>query len=100
MADRTLTDPQIINAFAKMDQRISYCGQNTIQIGLYVEYLIQKLSILTNPDGSSLVNLDMEKEFQEFAAERAKEIDQEVEEIRNALQKNKKGLNLDDNSGQ
>ena len=96
---RTITDQEIYNAFARMDQRMNYCGQNTIQVGLYLEYVIRKLQDLRDPEGNPLVVLDLEGEFLEFAKKRSEEIDNEVAEVRKAMA-NKKGINLDESAGQ
>ena len=99
MSDRTLTDQQIMNAMAKLDTRVNYCGENTMQLGLYLEYVIEKIKTTVDVDGNPLINLDLEEEFFIFAERRKEEINIQVEDIKNAMKK-KKGMNLDDTTGQ
>lgn len=97
---RNFTDQQIINAFAKLDQRLNYCGQNLIQLGLHIEYMLLKMQDARDSEGKPLISIDLETEFQQFATERASQIDAEVDQIRASLHNKKSGLNLDDASGQ
>lgn len=101
--NRTLTDPQILRAFAQLDQRVNYLGQNLVQLGLNFEYLLQKImqanAEYSQEHGKDLIVLDLDGEFQEFAAAKSKLIEEEVEAIRNQLMA-KRGMNLDDKSSQ
>lgn len=101
--NRSLTDPQILRAFAQLDQRINYLGQNLVQLGLNLEYLLQKIMEANgrqmNDGGDAIIPIDLDGEFQEFAAAKSKEIESEVEAIRNQLMA-KRGMNLDDKSSQ
>jgi hypothetical protein len=98
MSERMLTDQQLIGAFGKLDQRLNYMGQNVVQLGLHMEYLIEKIKAARDSEGNPLIVLDLENEFLEFAERRSAEIDEEVSRIRSAMEN--KGVNLDDTQGQ
>lgn len=96
---RTLSDQQLLRAIAQLDQRINYCGQNVMQIGMLLEYLINKVATTTDADGKPLVALDLDGEFQDFARAKAAQIDEEVAQIRESLAA-RQSVNFDDKSAE
>jgi hypothetical protein len=96
---RTLTDDQIIKAVAALDHRVNNLGEQLVRMGLYLEYLIEKINLATDAEGNPLIVLDLDEEFQEFAQTRTAQIQEEIEQIRQALAA-RQGVNLDDKTSE
>ena len=96
MNSRKLTDDQILGGLAKLEQRLAYVGQNQVEQGLLMEYLILKLSTFTDDSGIPLINIDLVTEFQEFATTRMQSIREDVEKIRQSVIQKQQGINLDE----
>lgn len=94
---RKTTDDQLILALNTLSQRNQSLQLQLMQLGLLVEFLIEKLGKTTLPDGSPVFSVE-DSEFEEFSTRRYQEIQQEAKEFNRLMQesKTKNPVNLEE----
>lgn len=85
MPVRKTTDDQIILALNTLARRNQALQMQLMQLGMLVEFLMEKLSTTHMPDGSPLFAVD-EKEFEDFSRRRYDEIKEQAKEFSKLVQ--------------
>ena len=94
---RKTTDDQLILALNTLSQRNQSLQLQLMQLGLLVEFLIEKLGKTTLPDGSPVFSVE-DSEFEEFSTRRYQENQQEAKQFNLPIQesKTKKPVNVEE----
>jgi len=77
---RKANDDQLIMALNTLARRNQALQMQIMQLGLLVEFVIEKLSGTNLPDGTPVFNVD-ETEFEEFSRKRYAEIKEQATEF-------------------
>ena len=95
MPVRKATDDQLIMALNTLARRNQALQMQIMQLGLLVEFVIEKLSSVQLPDGAQLFAVD-EKEFEDFSRRRYDEIKEQAKEFSKLVQEsNSQGAPVD-----
>jgi hypothetical protein len=70
---RQLTDEQIVQIVQALQMKIHLLNQQNMQLGLYVEFIVENLSRMVDENGEQLFNVNVE-EWPEWAEARYKEV--------------------------
>lgn len=93
------TQDQLITAINTLSRRNQAQQMQIMQMGLLVEFIIEKLSAKTMPDGTAVFTVS-EKEYEDFSTKRYAEIQEEAKTFAElAAQKganNDQALNLEE----
>lgn len=74
---RKMSDEDLMKILTGMRLQIETLSQQSMQLGLYVEFILEHLMQLETPEGEPLLEIDIE-EFPAFAQKRLEEIKQEL----------------------
>jgi hypothetical protein len=85
MPIRKVSDDQLIMALNTVARRNQALQMQLMQLGLLVEFLIEKLSATALPDGSPVFSVD-ETEFEDFSRRRYEEIKVQAKEFQQLMQ--------------
>jgi hypothetical protein len=85
MPIRKVTDDQLIMALNTVARRNQALQMQLMQLGLLVEFVIEKLGSVQLPDGTPVFAVD-EKEFEDFSRRRYEEIKVQAKEFQQLVQ--------------
>lgn len=85
---RKVSDDQIIMALNTVAKRNQALQMQLMQLGLLVEFLIEKLGSVALADGTPVFSVD-EKEFEDFSNKRYEEIKIQAQEFQELMDKEK-----------
>lgn len=74
-----ISPQDLIKVLTAQRVKIDMLNQQNMQLGLYVEFVVEHLMSMTGADGNPLLDIDI-NDFQAFAERRLKEIQNEVAE--------------------
>jgi hypothetical protein len=73
---RQLSDEQIVQIVQALQMKIHLLNQQNMQLGLYVEFVVENLTRMTDANGDQVFVIDLE-EWPEWAEARYKQIQEE-----------------------
>ena len=73
---RQLTDEQLVQIVQALQMKIHLLNQQNMQLGLYVEFVVENLTRMTDANGDQLFVIDLE-EWPKWAEDRYKQIQEE-----------------------
>lgn len=94
MPVRKTTDDQVIMALNTLARRNQAMQMQIMQLGLLVEFVIEKLSNISMPDGSPVFVVD-DTEFEEFSRKRYEEIKVQAREFSQLMAEQEQGPEVD-----
>ena len=87
MQSQSITQEGIVKAFGVFDQRLGFMGQNMIQMGVTLEFLLEKMLSLKDSQGNPVFDPDkFDAEFSAFHDEKMKAIDEQMQQLRSAAE--------------
>lgn len=78
-----ISDQELVQVLTAMRTKIDFLNQQNMQLGMYIEFIVDNLFAVTDGEGEQIFQMDI-GEFPAFAEKRFAEIQEEVKKAQEA----------------